>query len=429
MQSLRSTDRGTKTIDHILTQGISQTHVTRTGQLPFGLGFSSDHQALFADFKADEVLHLHMEEAAICEGRRLSSQNKKHRDKYIESLMNSLNSDNIFERVGKLHEKAMQGVFDKHDLEEFNKVDTSVTSAMIASEKKLPRRRNRIWTTELGRLIHQARYFCLLLRWSKGIAYNNNILANAKAKAGVDEDLSDESEILSRLRSTWSKIDDIKKNEQVERDKHLENLAQVSGGGETQKIVKMIRYRERTKWRFQRIRKTLRRVKTGGLAGVDVPVYGEDGSISGWKSITGSNSLHEKLVERNRTHLSQATPTPLGHGQGYDLFHGPDRHKTAEAVLRGELDWEHPMEEVNKFIAQLKTAHDPEELAEEIAKINGDITAEEFRFYFKKKEESTESLPSGRHVGHYKAILHHDSLVDLHVAILNNNNNYFSYYF
>ena len=148
---------------------------------------------------------------------------------------------------------------------------------------------------------------------------------------------------------------------------------------------------------------------------MDVPITGDAGEIKGWKSITDRATLHDTVVQRNLGHLHQAAPTPMGHGEGYNLFHGPEQHKTAEAVLNGSLTWEHPVAEVNEFIANMKVAFDPVSLEEERAKINEDITPESFRHYFRHKSESTESSPSGRHIGHYKAILQNDDLVDLQV--------------
>ena len=76
-QSLRSLDQGSKTIDHILTTGINCAQVRQVGNFPFGLGFSSDHRAVFADLKIEEILNLCMEEPAHREGRWLSSKNNK----------------------------------------------------------------------------------------------------------------------------------------------------------------------------------------------------------------------------------------------------------------------------------------------------------------------------------------------------------------
>ena len=42
----------------------------------------------------------------------------------------------------------------------------------------------------------------------------------------------------------------------------------------------------------------------------------------------------------------------------------------------------------------------------------------DFRRLFTKWKESTSSSPSGRHIGHYKAILGNDDLVDFHCGML-----------
>ena len=67
----------------------------------------------------------------------------------------------------------------------------------------------------------------------------------------------------------------------------------------------------------------------------------------------------------------------------------------------------------------MKAAYDPETLAEEVELINKDVTEEDFRFYFRHKDESTEPSPSGRHISHYKVTLASNKLVNLHGAMIN----------
>ena len=51
--SVRLVDRGTKTIDHMLLQGIDNINIHRVGQLPFGLGFHTNHRGAFVDMDGD----------------------------------------------------------------------------------------------------------------------------------------------------------------------------------------------------------------------------------------------------------------------------------------------------------------------------------------------------------------------------------------
>ncbi len=50
---------------------------------------------------------------------------------------------------------------------------------------------------------------------------------------------------------------------------------------------------------------------------------------------------------------------------------------------------------------------------------NSPITEDEFRATYKLAHENTSSSPSGRHVGHYKAILNDPNFVSLHTTMMN----------
>ena len=108
----------------------------------------------------------------------------------------------------------------------------------------------------------------------------------------------------------------------------------------------------------------LGQLKSGGLASVDIPVLVENGEIKGWYLVTEPTESNKVITRRNLQHLHQATPTPLGHGEGYKLFHIKERHKTANNVLAGELKWKHPVEEVNVYIKNSKKSSNEEVLKE-----------------------------------------------------------------
>ena len=418
-QSVNSVDRGTNTIDHILTQGVRSTDIHKAGQLPFGLGFHTDHRGVFADMDSDELLKLWIEEPEQRDYRRLSSKNAKHRHQYLAHLVKHLESHNVYERVGELGRGCQNGSLNADQETEYNKIDTAITEGMIAAENSLPKKRERGWTAELNRLIHRVRYYKLLLRRNRGLPVRDDILQKVKDLAEVTWEVGDDKDARCRLRDTWKSVLEQQKQAEVKRDKHLRDLAEETNCPDKEKALKIIKTREASKRQFRRIRTTLGRLKAGGLAGVDVPIIGADGEITGWRSVTEPEELHELISVRNKKHLNQAAPTPLGHGEGFRLFHGKDRHDTARKVLNGELEWRHPISEVNDFIGHLKKAFNEEKLREETKKINVPVTTAEFRFYFSKKKESTESSPSGRHIGHYKAILDNDDIVDLLVAMIN----------
>ena len=55
---LSSTKRGSKKIDHLMMMNIDPQIARRSGQLPHGIEFESDHRGMFADLDAQEMLYL-----------------------------------------------------------------------------------------------------------------------------------------------------------------------------------------------------------------------------------------------------------------------------------------------------------------------------------------------------------------------------------
>ena len=55
-ESVPSTDVGSEIINHIELHGISAHALLSAGQLPPGIGFDSNHKAMYADMTLDETL-------------------------------------------------------------------------------------------------------------------------------------------------------------------------------------------------------------------------------------------------------------------------------------------------------------------------------------------------------------------------------------
>ena len=60
--SVNSTKTRSKTIDHILIPNGSENAIAKSRQLPFNLGFDTNHRAVYADMRAANLLHLQMKE-------------------------------------------------------------------------------------------------------------------------------------------------------------------------------------------------------------------------------------------------------------------------------------------------------------------------------------------------------------------------------
>ena len=78
---------------------------------------------------------------------------------------------------------------------------------MLAAEKLLPQRRERGWTAEIKKLVHQVRYYRLLLRQTMGLPTHANVLSKVGEIAGTMWHSDDAVLIKKKLLTTWTKLD------------------------------------------------------------------------------------------------------------------------------------------------------------------------------------------------------------------------------
>ena len=90
--------------------------------------------------------------------------------------------------------------------------------------------------------------------------------------------------------------------------------------------------------------------------------------------------------------MLQEKETIFGHGKGFKALHGKTRHQLTEEIQNGELRWDDPMKEVDKWVDNLKREIIAEELKEEIEKTNAPITEEEF-VILKRRKRKQNILP------------------------------------
>ena len=136
----------------------------------------------------------------------------------MEHLCKHLESLNVYSRIGALSKVIQGGTLNEFQIEEFNKVESSITEGMLAAEKQLPRRCKRGWTAELNKMIHPIRYYWLLLQRNRGLKTHETVMKKMRELAAVTWDGYDEQEIKSRIHRTWRCLDEHQKKV-VEKEK------------------------------------------------------------------------------------------------------------------------------------------------------------------------------------------------------------------
>jgi hypothetical protein len=196
----------------------------------------------------------------------------------------------------------------------------------------------------------------------------------------------------------------------------------------TKHHVKQLIHREKRKRMYKKIGTTLHPHSSTGLSRVDIPDSRAQGPNLGspddpktwkgpWISVTHPEEIAKIVASMNVCQYNQAQETPFGSGALADLIGRNGDKPAAKALLEGSLPDHIFPSLLPETIRILRT------LAMPIKQLHHHhdnlITEDEFISTFKISSEATSSSPSGRHIGHYKAIIKDPVLVSLRTNMMN----------
>ena len=366
----------------------------------YGTIAKSDHRALIIEIdsaelwgKTDPILQQ--------QERILHSNDIRQLVPYIEKMFDHCLQHNIFDRLEKLQ--------DEFNGEELEKIDKIISQAGDAAEKSLQRKRKPWWSLPLVR----ARV--------KQVALKKQQLALRKSKSRKDEldeylekkqaDWSvpeDYEECTRQLQEATEALRDIIRSAKEKRRSYQEDLAGSSGRKQKMQIKVMIR-KEQTAEAF-RILRIVRSQTRNEIKSIQVPKEWPDSDkitdkeqlidprkATEWKTVTDNVAILRYVLARNELHFHQAAGTPTTIGFLKDMFDWAVTSEGAKDILEGNydgLDFEVTERTVLKHL-QKKTAET----------LPAEITIEDVRGKLKVWKESMSTLPSGRHLGRYKALV------------------------
>jgi hypothetical protein len=121
-----------------------------------------------------------------------------------------------------------------------------------------------------------------------------------------------------------------------------------------------------------------------------------------YSSLTSKEEIEDNLLQRNRRRSLQSLATPFMMKEGLSCYIQPSNHHLMDQLLDGSytdlIAKESNLNENEKeWIASLKQL-----VHSEVALT---LSIDDFKHFFKKKQERTSSYPSSHDMGHYKTML------------------------
>ncbi len=121
------------------------------------------------------------------------------------------------------------------------------------------------------------------------------------------------------------------------------------------------------------------------------------------------HDIEQHLLQYNRDAFRAAAKSLCGHGTIYESITFSSLSPTASELLRGSLpaDWPTDDPTLTEFLASFCI---PQSVLD-AGPIASEISEEDITRGFKRWSENTTTSPSGRHLGHYKALIQHPILL------------------
>ena len=445
-------------IDYMLgTPAVAQC-VRRAGFLAYDNGIFSKHRGLFIDLDFTELMGV-VDMISAAPARGLNSENQVSVDRYLEALKTYVSDHNIDSRVNDLVATASE-LSPSQCKARYDSIDRDMTRAMLHAEKEAKRPSGKYaWSPKLREAGLLARYWHLRLReLESSTSLTATILRLHQRlrslKINLDDNLGNDPALVKiKWREALTTLKKIRTDAFDYRSVHLhdtlalyrskEPAGKANNAANQQKIRRILQLLNTEQMRkpYCTIHLAMPKPRFGGLSKLFVPsgvknyqvaakFSQADGSITKanliamaqadkhsvvYDTVLDSEEIENELMAYNRNWFRQASDTPFGHGDLYDMVGYDGLTEEADNIVAGfNIGYMGiPMcRELQVFLEECKRP-------DAVSDICTTITLEEFKSNVRKWKESTSTSPSGRHLGHYRTAILDDHVSSIHTAMLN----------
>lgn len=441
--------RGKQRIDYIFTTPNLAAAALRSGSMPHYSLLQGDHRPYYVDFDAELAFADHAHEIGRPDSRGLRLLDPRIVSNYKEKFRSLLDYHKVHEKREELIQVAQAGTWTPVDTVKYNRLDIQVTDCMHQAERHAGRRVSKKfdWSPALKKAVQEYRYWRLRLKHQGGGLTSLKTLQRQQQAAGIHEDVAkqqmDRVTIIGLLRQAFQHMKDHQKQSKQLRSSFLESLAEAIvlhqapnlaydsmehiRTERTLKQVKAFIRREKKRQSFRKIGAVLNPNQNKGISRIDIPDPRAVGPGLGdpldpktwkgtWLSITNPTEIAQQLKIINIKQYHQACKTPFGSGPLADAIGRRGDTPAAQDLLAGTLPAHLLSDLLPETIRILQTLASPS--PHMTGTTLAQITEEEFISAYKLTKEATSSSPSGRHVGHYKAIIKDPDMVLLHSTMM-----------
>lgn len=402
--------RGSHKIDHIFGTDIF-LHAMRQGAMILHTDHNiADHRILIRDL-CQSKLNAVNKDLTNPDQRILNSKSPTKVSNYIKILETKMDETKIDERLYKLCRRASQPNYTLTERDELKycRINQQMTELMQYAEKQCGSKNYGYYYSKAleraGRMISS-----LKQRRRTIVITELNTAGTAAEKATAREHLT---QINDELREAWANLKLAQKQSREHRNRHLETCAEAAAA-ERNTDIKTLRQEmlkhEKHSRAWARIKRHINADSGGQLDHILLP---EDNM----REVRDPTELHEILVNQSIINMSLPEGSPFTVPPLDSVIPPWSPSPVNDEILNGTYTPPNgSSRNIKDLFQKLEMDHNID-TPTDILQV--EITTEQFKNAVKIRPERTSSSPSGRHIGHYKAALKSQRLLDFHTTIIN----------
>ena len=136
-----------------------------------------------------------------------------------------------------------------------------------------------------------------------------------------------------------------------------------------------------------------------------------------WETIVSRDEMERHILQYNRDSFRAASESPCGHGVVHDALSYTSLSPESTSILSGMVP--PALSGDDDYLRELLASFVIPDQVTNHGDIPSDISANDVLGCFKGWKEGTSTSPSGRHLGHYKALIKHPTLLHCFVQFMN----------
>jgi hypothetical protein len=400
--------RSNNRLDHILCTHAIAPSIWRCGVLPINFVMCSDHRGVFVDVDIDECLGGDPPALMSIALRGIRSQSSKACIQCIEETEQHVSEHKACKRIASLEALTILHGLTDHLQKKWEGVDQDMLRACLHAEKSVTKKLRPPWSFAL----HQASL--LATHWRTALSGKRtnrdaDVILESLAQS-IEGDSPQPtthmsvSEIQLQLRMVQAELKKIRQEASSLRSDMLHERAAaeaLDGNDAEATILRRLERAEATKACFGLLRKYSKPASSGGLTKVQVADSTDANGTERFRYVTEPEEMVALVLDRNFKHFGKANGTPFTEAPLKDWLGTHGKTDTGQAIIHGELRpvLGHGFPETQSVLDLLQPFDPP------AAPISALLTSGDFKSFFANWKEGTSTSPSGKHLGHYKALL------------------------